>query len=105
MRLIERVHNPADEPWGWRFWCPGCKDHHALPVEAGMPDGSRGWAFDGNEAEPTFSPSVLVRSRWIGSERVCHLFVRSGRLQYLGDCTHALAGQGVPMVDLDTVKD
>lgn len=28
---------------------------------------------------------------------VCHSFVRAGRIEFLGDCTHALAGQTVPL--------
>lgn len=35
-----------------------------------------------------------------GTERVCHSFVVDGVWQYLGDCTHAMADQHVPMVDL-----
>ena len=31
--------------------------------------------------------------------KVCHTFVTDGRIQYLGDCTHALAGQTVDMID------
>jgi hypothetical protein len=33
-------------------------------------------------------------------EQTCHLFLTDGRLQYLGDCTHALAGQTVPLPEL-----
>jgi hypothetical protein len=29
---------------------------------------------------------------------VCHSFVREGQIQFLGDCTHAFAGQTVPMI-------
>jgi hypothetical protein len=28
---------------------------------------------------------------------VCHSFVTDGRIQFLGDCTHALAGQTVDL--------
>lgn len=75
--------------------------------------------------KPTFSPSVLVRnghylpgrisadgSCWCtyNAEKeakgekpapfkcgVCHSFVTDGRIQFLGDCTHALAGQTVDL--------
>ncbi|WP_241754456.1 hypothetical protein [Cupriavidus basilensis] len=30
---------------------------------------------------------------------VCHSFVTDGRIQFLGDCTHALAGQTVPLAE------
>lgn len=28
---------------------------------------------------------------------VCHSFIRDGQIQFLSDCTHALAGQTVPL--------
>jgi hypothetical protein len=30
-------------------------------------------------------------------DRVCHSFVVDGRIQFLGDCTHHLAGQTVDL--------
>jgi hypothetical protein len=48
---------------------------------------------------PTFSPSILVTWEW-GERRgkkVCHSYVREGQIQFLGDCTHKLAGQTVPL--------
>lgn len=37
---------------------------------------------------------------------VCHSFVRDGQIEFLGDCTHSLAGQTVPLpsVDFDEAK-
>lgn len=32
-----------------------------------------------------------------GLPSVCHCFVADGAMQFLGDCTHALAGQTVPI--------
>lgn len=97
------------------FWCPGCKEVHAVNV------GPNGWSFNGDLDKPTFGPSVLVRSGhhmpghsgdcWCtfkqrtGRESsfkcgVCHSFVRDGQIQFLRDCTHALAGQTVPLPEL-----
>jgi hypothetical protein len=48
-------------------------------------------------------PSVL--SYWIGGQR-CHSFVRGGMIEFLGDSTHDLAGQTVPVPDLpDWITD
>jgi hypothetical protein len=59
-------------------------------------DGCRpAWTFDGNLDSPTFAPSLLY------PDRVCHLFVRGGRVEFLNDCTHGLRGETVPMVDLE----
>lgn len=107
---------------GLMFWCPGCK--HAHQIKTGNGPGPR-WGWNGNAEKPTFTPSVLVTGRdftekgeaeyeaWIdaGSPRleggklhqfesadtVCHTFVTDGRIQFLGDCTHALAGQTVDL--------
>jgi len=36
-----------------------------------------------------------------GIPSVCHSFVTDGRIQFLTDCTHALAGQTVDIPDFD----
>lgn len=93
------------------FHCPGCDDNHQIGVGT--------WTFNGDLERPTFTPSVLVRAiQWdvetypretfkrraerhagvpAGEHTVCHSFVTDGRIQFLGDCTHELAGQ---IVDL-----
>ena len=81
----------------WWFWCPGCQMPHAFRTKRSQHPSERDaptWTFDGNEAAPTFSPSLLAD---LGEGRRCHLFLRAGQLQFLGDCTHALAGQTVPL--------
>lgn len=99
------------------FWCPGCNEAHMVPVGAG--DGPR-WTYNDNPDTPTFQPSILVRSGhfvpghdgfqcWCNWEdknqfpdlqcRVCHSFVTDGQIQFLGDSTHALAGQTVSIPD------
>jgi len=37
--------------------------------------------------------------RYPGADVVCHSFVTDGRIQFLGDCTHTLAGQTVDLPD------
>lgn len=103
------------------FHCPGCNESHAVSVGSGVP--GRNWAFNANPDAPTFHPSVLVRtghhvpgqasgaSCWCTYNaenpgdpapfecRVCHSWVRDGRIEFLSDCTHALAGQTVDLPD------
>ncbi len=102
------------EGGGLMFWCPGCDGAHQVRVGDGS--GPR-WGFNGDYDRPTFTPSVLVRGtqpmtddehrRIMAGERVeprpfvCHSFVRDGQIQFLGDCTHALAGQTVALRDFD----
>lgn len=88
--------------------CPGCvAGAHMLPTDwcppgrVKSPHYERGpqWSFNGDLERPTLSPSILSRYEW-GPERspvVCHSFVADGRIQFLGDCTHSLAGQTVDL--------
>lgn len=86
----------------WWIWCPGCKASHCF--EAGR------WTFDGNMESPTFSPSLITivnshdregHDPEYPTER-CHLFVRAGRIQFLSDCTHSLAGETVDLPHFPT---
>lgn len=79
---------------GTRYWfvCPGCEEGHSVDVRT---DGGRpNWTFSGSLDFPTFTPSVFY------PDRVCHFFIRSGRMEFLADCTHPLAGKIVDMLDI-----
>jgi len=79
----------------WWFHCPGCKSGHAFMVYDGS---GKGWTFNGDAKRPTFNPSLVVEmSGPTGDVRRCHLFVRDGQIQFLGDCDHDLKGKTVPM--------
>lgn len=86
-----------------RFYCPGCKTTHHVQHGA---DSGPNWGWNGSLEKPTFTPSVLVT--YPGSDAgkngappaVCHSFVTDGRIQYLGDSTHQLAGQTVDLPPL-----
>ncbi|ANZ48669.1 putative ammonia monooxygenase [Erwinia phage vB_EamM_ChrisDB] len=104
------------------FLCPGCEVRHTVNVKT--PNGPQ-WQWNGNSDKPTLSPSVLVRSGhytdghtgdcWctylaehpeedpadVFTCGVCHSFVRDGRIEFLSDCTHALAGQTVDLPELE----
>lgn len=104
---------------GLMFWCPGCEGAHAVVVEGKAP-----WEFNGNPDKPSFTPSVSIRSGHFASHFkagdncwctydaeqrakgekesgfkcvVCHSYVTDGRIQFLGDSTHALSGQTVDL--------
>jgi hypothetical protein len=94
---MDRAELSAEDRNGVRsllWWCPGCKMPHSVPV-----NGPRGWTWDGNLERPTLSPSVLIRmpSGAPPKQRICHSFVRDGRMDFLSDCTHKLAGQTVEL--------
>ena len=106
---------------GLMFWCPGCDGAHRIQHGAGS--GPR-WSWNGDVEKPTFQPSILVTSyemtpeaelmieqgirpeppgsRYPGHATRCHSFVTDGRIRFLGDCTHALAGQTVDIPDWET---
>jgi hypothetical protein len=114
---MAKVHpccDVADGPTtGYMIFCPACECGHKF-------DSGR-WTFDGDMERPTFSPSMLVKSGHYASGHqgscwctynaehpddpapfqcsVCHSFVRDGRIEFLSDCTHRLAGQTVDLPD------
>lgn len=102
--ILKHVTNGDGSHYGYRFDCPGCKDPHVIPTKPH----ERGWDFNGDEARPTFAPSILVRytpgdpNDKNNPASVCHSFVRGGQIQFLADCTHALAGQTVPLPEIPT---
>ena len=91
-------------PLLYMFECPACGFSHGFHVRKATrpPEDNPVWAFNGNVERPTFSPSLLCR--WdhgpSHEKRVCHSYVRDGRIQFLKDCTHALAGQTVDLPEI-----
>lgn len=57
------------------------------------------WSFNGDVNNPTFSPSLLVFKDL--PEQRCHSFVTDGKIQFLSDCFHDLAGQTVELPEYE----
>ena len=82
-------------PLGYLLHCPGCEVTHLIHTREPNAKGAR-WEFNGNMGAPTFAPSLLVE--WPGaggSKKRCHSFIRDGRIEFLNDSTHSLAGKTV----------
>jgi len=82
------------------FWCPGCDAPHAPRVDGG----GTSWEWNGDMDRPTFTPSILVNKPGPYHARqlpTCHSFVRDGRISFLTDCTHELAGRVVDLPAFD----
>lgn len=101
---------------GWLVLCPACKTGHKFVAQR--------WDFNGDLQRPTFTPSMLVQSGhyvngfipgdacWCSyyAERPgetaefkcvrCHSFVRDGKIEFLADCSHEMAGQTVELPDI-----
>lgn len=87
------------------YGCPGCKvagagGFHSIPVE-----GAKAWGFNNNLDAPTLTPSVLAKSGTFDNPgelcHTCHHFLRNGKLEYLGDCTHEFAGQTLDLPEIE----
>lgn len=100
-RAMECVDREGGPVTGWVIHCPACGHGHKFdaPEHPNKITGAS-WSFNGDLERPTFSPSMLIRDRVDGVDRyVCHSFVRDGRIEFLGDCTHDLAGQTVELTE------
>lgn len=95
IKLHETIR-PDGSHYTWAFYCPGCKSLHQCDDR---------WGFNGDRERPTFEGSVLVHGEESISRPRCHSYVKDGRIQYLGDSTHALAGQTVDLPDWDSVRE
>lgn len=109
---------------GVGFFCPGCGNMHHVPVSSTGAGSKPRWKYNYRPSKPTFEPSINIRTGhhvpgqpqppdcWLckrHDERIaqgepshlacgtCHSFVTNGAIQFLGDCTHHLAGQTVPL--------
>lgn len=98
---LHRVVTSDGSLYGYHFQCPGCETLHTVGT---------GWTFNGDMLSPTFQPSILLRKGVEPQDKrphsICHSFIRDGQIQFLGDCTHSLAGKTVPLIDLpDWLQD
>ncbi len=79
---------------GWLFECPGCGNIHKFDER---------WTFNNDLDKPTFRPSLLVNGNMQYHNSAtprCHSFVTNGKIKFLGDCTHELAGQTVELEEI-----
>lgn len=110
--MIIKRYDAHGGGYGFTFMCPGCEDRHSIRVREGE-DGPRpSWTFNGDLERPTFTPSILVtyngpdagqvdEDGFRAPPAVCHSYVTDGSIRFLDDCTHPLAGQVVPLPELE----
>lgn len=78
------------------YWCEGCGCEHAFGLES-----EKGHhTFNGSLYNPTVNPSLLENSV---PEKVCHSYIYEGKIKYLSDCFHHLAGQTIELPDIDKI--
>lgn len=94
-KVVEVMEADGKTHHGWMIRCPNedCIAHEF----------DKRWTFNGDMERPTFRNSMLAR--WnhgpAREPRVCHSFVTDGRIEFLADCTHALAGKTVDLPDFE----
>lgn len=76
------------------FHCPACECAHSV---------NDTWKFISDDLDnPTIRESVLSNGDLsCPSAPRCHSFVTDGKIHYLEDCTHKMAGQTVDLPDFD----
>ena len=83
---------------GYMIGCPACKCGHLFYLNnprSGKPQ----WSFNGDFDKPTFKPSMLIYPN--EQQKRCHSFVTDGKIQFLSDCGHDMAGTVVELEELD----
>jgi len=98
-RKVYDVVQPDKTHIGYSWECPGCKTHHMVSTDKPDEYGHQ-WTFTGTVENPTIRTSLLVNPNREPGRPVCHTFITNGMIQFLGDCTHELAGQTVEMEDI-----
>lgn len=90
---VEESRNQKGELVGYLVTSPGSKTTVCFYSDK--------WTFNGDFEKPTFNPSMLIQPNNLHGRD--HFFVKGGKIQYLSDCEHELAGQTVEMVDVFNV--
>lgn len=99
IKISESWYDKEGKEIRYSFHCPGCGCSHGF---------SKAWSFNGDFEKPTVKPSILVtwedfidhNDHAKGTKKYrCHSFITDGKIRFLNDCTHALAGQTVELPD------
>jgi hypothetical protein len=70
-------------------WCPACDRPHAIELWRGP----RKNEWDHNSMAPSFTGEIRQQS----GDVLCIYRITAGRIQYLEDCGHILAGRTVAL--------
>ena len=76
------------------YFCKGCGCEHAFGLK--NEGGNHNFNMDLNN--PTVSPSLLENRT---PSKSCHSYIRNGKIQYLNDCHHHLAGKTIELPEIE----
>lgn len=90
---IRQASETVDANGNQQYWfhCPGCQCDHAFTV------GGPWWTWNGSFESPSFTPSLKCNGN--DPKLICHSWVTDGRIQFFGDCYHALKNTTVDLPD------
>ena len=77
---------------GYLVKSPATEELYCFWTKEGNPNVN--WSFNGDFEKPTFRPSM--KNVTTGE----HFFVTDGKIEYLSDCKHEMAGKTVDMIDV-----
>ena len=103
MKIVKAFPDKPEYSDMLKFYCPGCKVTHMISKGPKSYWKRNAWTFNGDYDKPTFNPSLLVTMDCKEYHARCHSFIRDGKIQFLSDCTHSLAGQTVEIQDMQTI--
>lgn len=77
---------------------PGPMSRRVIPVIcSGSRKGTGNWTWNGSKDKPTLRPSIKTTD----GITVCHSWITDGRVIYLKDSTHKMAGQTLDLLDIE----
>lgn len=89
------------------FFCPGCKEYHSLHTIQPNNNGTT-FVITGTLQSPTVTPMIgriiekFNKSKHANNPaHVCNSRITDGKIRYLENCSHALAGRIVDLPNVD----
>jgi hypothetical protein len=99
MAKLRELKNDDGEIVCLVFHCPGCGYSHPFHIDGKFHSTGQSWEWNGEMDKPTFRPSLGVNMS--DPAYRCHSFVTDGKIQFLQDSFHHLAGQTVDIPEAD----
>lgn len=100
---MSKVRKREEEGWyHYEFNCPGCGYFHGFYVNREGYSGAK-WDFNDDLEKPAVNPSILMTTTNSGTPHICHSYITSGMIKFLGDCTHKLANQTVELPEIEEI--
>ena len=91
IKIIENVYEGKKyHHTQYAYQCPGCGYEHVF----GLKNEGGHHQFNMNLERPTVSPSLVAD---FTPGKICHSFIKDGKIQFLSDCWHQLKGKTVEL--------